>query len=208
MRTIILLLISLGSACVFAQQPRPVAPSLAPNLSIERFEGSPVQVPLGFGIILNKDSTLRREWFVVRDAQSPMSILGEAGVSVIYKPSERGSSGQYQYSMTYKVSPKEPITAFEIRAVVIDAFGRPVKTLSATRLANLSEPRDLDSQWRVWSESEASEAFASVVYVAQVRTATGQVYVANRAAVFEQVRRVAARLSESDLEPKAELPAR
>lgn len=208
MRTTLTAIIALSLGSAFAQQPRPTQPAAPSNISIERSEGTSVTVPLGYGITLNKESNLRREWFVARDSQSPASIDGSVGINVVYKSGDRSSNGQYQYTIPYRIIPKEPITAFEIRAIVIDVFGRLVKTLSATELVSFTEPRGFEGNWRIWSENEASEAFASVVYVAQVRTASGQVYVANRSAVYDQVRRVAARLTESDLEPKRETPPR
>jgi hypothetical protein len=202
MRTIIFILLAIASNITFAQQPRSTQTSPPGNLSIERFEGTAVTVDLGYGIVLNKNSNLRREWFIIRDTQGPAGIEGVAGVKVIFKAEDRGIGGKYNYSMFYRITPKEPIVAFELRAIVIDVFGRLIKTLSTTELVNFAETRGFESSWRIWSENEASEAFASVVYIAQVRTASGQVYVTNRTAVFDQVRRIATRLTEADLEPK------
>ena len=52
------------------------------------------------------------------------------------------------------------------------------------------------------------EAFASVVYTAQVRTASGRVYEIDKAALLDQVSKVTMRISESDLEPKKEVSGR
>lgn len=184
-------------------------PSRTPSsISIERSEGPDVTVPLGYGIVLNKESNLKREWFVVRDAQAPAVIEGPTGIRVIYKDGDRSSRGEYQYTSSYRLAVREPITAFEVRAVVIDVFGRTMKTLSATELVPVSEARDFKATWRIFAENEAAEAFASVIYVAQVRTAAGRVYVADRTAVFDQVRKVASRLTEADLEPKRDAPNR
>lgn len=184
-------------------------PSGAPvSITVDRSEGPDVTVSLGYGIVLNKESTLRREWFVVRDAQAPAFIEGPAGIRVVFKDGDRGSRGEFQYTSSYRLAAREPITAFEVRAVVIDVFGRTVKTLSSTEVVPVTGGRDFRSAWRIFSENEASEAFASVMYVAQVRTAAGRVYVADRAAIFDQVRKVASRLTEADLEPKRDSPSR
>ena len=178
------------------------------QIAIERAEGTSVTVNLGFGIALNKESKLKREWFTVRDPQAPATLEVNTGVDVVYKSGDRSSRGEYQYSVPYRIAPKEPITAFEVRVIVIDVFGRLVKTLSATELADFSDARGFAGSWRIFSENEASEAFASVIYIAQVRTAAGRVYVADQRAVFDQVRRVATRLTEADLEPKRESNSR
>jgi hypothetical protein len=178
------------------------------SITVDRSEGPDVTVSLGHGVILNRESTLKREWFVVRDAQAPATIEGPAGIRVVFKDGDRGSRGEYQYAGSYRLVVREPITAFEVRAVVIDVFGRTMKTLSSTELVPLTGGRDFRPAWRIFSENEASEAFASVIYVAQVRTAAGRVYVADRAAIFDQVRKVASRLTEADLDPKRDSPSR
>jgi hypothetical protein len=197
-----------ATTVVSAQQSKALPSGKGATISIERYEGGSVITDLGYNISLNKNSSLKREWFVVRDENSPASIEGLAGVRVAYKSGERYSSGQYQYGVTYQLKAKEPIVAFEIRVHVLDVFGRLLKTLSSTELVDFSDSRSFDGNWRIWSENEASEAFASVAYVAQVRTASGRVYEADRAAVFDQIRKVARRITEADLEPKREVPTK
>ncbi len=203
MHQLLLISILVASLNASAQTPRP-AQGGASQITIERTEGTSVTVNLAYGIALNKESKLKREWFTVRDPQAPAALDGNSGVDVNYKSGDRSSRGEYQYSVPYRISPREPITAFEVRVIVIDVFGRLVKTLSATELLDFSDTRGFDGAWRIYSENEASEAFASVIYIAQVRTAAGRVYVADQRAVYDQVRRVATRITESDLEPKRE----
>jgi len=93
-------------------------------------------------------------------------------------------------------------TAVEIRVHVIDVFGKLIRKLSSSQILDFADQKYFDGKWRLWSENEASEAFASVAYVAQVRTAAGRVYEIDRAAVLEQVRKVSKRITEADLEPK------
>jgi hypothetical protein len=189
-----------------AQQPKAPALSGRSVISMERYPGGGVATDLGYGITLNKTSSLKREWFVVRDDNAPATIEGPVGIGVRYKSGERYSSGQYQYQATYTVRAKEPLAAIELRVHVFDVFGKLIKTLSATELVDFSDTRAFEAAWRIWSENEASEAFASVAYLAQVRTAAGRVYEADRSAVFDQVRRVGRRITEADLEPKREAP--
>ena len=207
MRSLLLLSLLAFALNAHAQTPRPPQ-GVAPQIAIERTEGTSVTVNLGYGLALNKESKLKREWFTVRDPQAPATLDLNTGVDVIYKSGDRSSRGEYQYSVPYRIVPKEPITAFEVRVIVIDVFGKLVKTLSATELIDLSDARGFSGAWRIFSESEASEAFASVTYIAQVRTAAGRVYVADQRAVYDQVRRVATRITESDLEPKRESSSR
>jgi hypothetical protein len=195
--TVILLLGFAGHACAQAGKP---------TISMERFEGSSIRTELSRDIVLNKGSTLKREWFVVRDSSAPVAIEGSSGVSVVYKSDGRYSGG-YEYRASYQLKAQEPVTAVEVRFVVLNVFGGLLKTLTATEVVDFNAAKELSGSWRIFSENEASEAFASIAYVAQVRTASGKVYEANRSAVFEQVRKVARRITEADLEPKREAPA-
>ncbi|WP_143434149.1 hypothetical protein [Hydrogenophaga sp. H7] len=198
------IVISFIVSAASAQQTKTASPAKASSISMERFEGQSVITDLGFNVKLNGNSTLKREWFVVRDDSAPISINGAAGVQVVYKSGDKYSSGQYQYKVDYKLEPREPITAFQIRIHVLDVFGRLLHTLSDTELFDFSESQGFDGTWRIGSENDASEAFASVAYISQVRTAKGRVYEVDRAAVFDQVRKVARRIAEVDLEPKSE----
>ncbi len=204
-RALALVVLSFAIGTAGAQTTR-TAPALRSVLTMDRFEGTSVITNLSDNVTLNNGSTLRREWFVIRDDASPVQIVGSAGVNVIYK-SER-SSGQYQYRIPYQLKSKESVTAVEVRMHVLDVFGRLLKTLSSTEVTDFSDIKGFEGIWRIWSENEASGAFASVAYVAQVRTASGRVYEADRTAVFEQVRKVAKRISEADLEPEKETPVK
>ena len=165
-----------------------------------------MRLDLNYEISLNKDSTLKREWFVVRDDSLPAYIEGNMGIRVQYKQGEIPASGRYVYNASYVVKAREAITAVEARVIVIDIFGRVIRTLSTTDVFDLPEGQQklINPSWRIYSESEASEAFASISYVAQVRTQAGKVYEVDRSAVLDQVRKVARKITDSDLDPKRE----
>lgn len=192
----------------FGQQAKQPSPSKSAAVVMDRYSGLSVKTDLGYGISINNESSLKREWFVVRDESAPAALLGEVGINVIYKSGEKYSSGQYQYEVIYQVKPQEPIAAIELRVHVLDVFGKLLKTLSATQLDDFSEPKSFTGNWRIWSENEATEAFASVAYIAQARTVSGRVYEADSKAIFDQVRKVAKRITEADLEPKRESPSK
>lgn len=188
-----------------SQSAKPAAAPATPTksgLTMDRSEGTSIQTVLSPNIVLNKGSGLKREWFVVRDAAAPATIEAAAGVTVTYKSGERYSSGEYQYKSNYVVTTSEPLTAVEVRAQVFDVFGRHLKTLSATEVADLDGKVPLSGAWRIFSENEASEAYTSVMYVAQARTASGKVYAINSSNLLEQLRKVASKITEADIEPK------
>lgn len=189
---------------VIAQPASPSTSSPRSTVSMSRYDGPSVRTDLGFGIVLNRSSSLRREWFVLNDENAPASIQGKTGVSVSYNSGGRGSSGRYEYQLSYDLKSTEPLSAIKIRAHVFDVFGTLIRTLVATNIIDVSGTNSNSDVWRIWSENEASEAFASVVYISAVRTSSGRVYEIDRGAVLEQLRSVSRRISDADLDPKPE----
>lgn len=187
-----------------ASAPAPVASSASSSkaFSMERYEGTPIQTTLGYGIVLNKDSSLKREWFVITDPQSPVAIVGAAGVNVAYQAGERYSSGEYQYRASYKLAIKEPVTAIEVRVQLFDVFGEHVRTLSAANVADANGELHQNGTWRVLSETEAATAYTSVTYISQVRTAAGKVYTIDSDRLLDQLKKVTAKITEKDIAPK------
>ncbi len=64
------------------------------------------------------------------------------------------------------------------------------------------EPGDQRSfrwKWRLFSENEASEYYASLAYVAQVRTANGLVLRANTDYILDRAREFSSEITQSDL---------
>jgi hypothetical protein len=153
-----------------------------------------------YGIAINKESTLKREWFVIRDELAPAAVDGLAGFSVLIGVPT--SPSPHQYQVPYQIKAKEPVTAVELRVHSIDVFGKVVTTLSDIEVCDISDTHHFVANWPVrWSHSEPLSAYASVVYVAQARTAAGKVYEVDRTALLDQMRKIAKKLTEDDLEP-------
>lgn len=160
-----------------------------------------------WGIGMNKESTLKREWFVLRDELAPAAINGVTGFSVVTGVPTAPNGNQYQ--VPFEVRVKEPVTAVELRVHILDVFGKVVSSLSATEVSDISDTKHFVANWPIyWSKTEPMSAYASVVYVAQVRTAAGKVYEVDRGAIVEQMRKIAKKLTEDDLEPRREGPYR
>jgi hypothetical protein len=78
-----------------------------------------------------------------------------------------------------------------------------VKTLSATEILDMpaGTVRSFDGSWNLFSETEASEHYASIAYVAVIRDSFGKVLEADIQPVLAEARRFSERFSDSDLEP-------
>ena len=149
--------------------------------------GGPIQTPMGFGIVLNKESSLSREWIAVHDPALPADLEGTPGIKTKFDLKKE----QFTYFCEYTVEAKEPLTAIELRVLTFDIWGNHAKSLSATEVVDVPVgQRKFTGEWYVLGENEASEEYASIVYLARVRTASGRVVEADPSRVLEEARKL------------------
>ena len=60
----------------------------------------------------------------------------------------------------------------------------------------------MDAKWNVYSENEVSEYYASIAFIAQVRTKTGRIIKADPIIVIQEAQKFSKKFKESDLEPE------
>jgi hypothetical protein len=170
-----------------------------PGFSVSKADGGPVRTDLGYGIAVNKGSTLHRQALTVHDARIGAQLNGEATVQTVY------TDRDYQLKATFSVLPTEPISAIEVRFILFDVFGGRMKILSTTEVMDLpaGQVKALDARWPTY-ENEVSEFLASLAFVAKVRTQTGQVIVADLSPVLAEANKFAKKLTIADLEPKVD----
>ena len=168
--------------------------------------GGSIKTELDYGIIINKESSITREWITVHDSSLPADITGTVGVKTIYEKGDRYSNGNYQYSAAYTITTKESIAAIEVRFLTFDIWGNHSRNLSAIDIVDMSSgtTRSFDNKWSIYSENEVSEYYASIAYISQIRTMDGKVIKADTKAVLEQARKFAKKFTEGDLEPTPE----
>lgn len=129
----------------------------------------------------------------------PVDLLGTVGVSTIY---ERDSiSGNFRYAAIFSVQLAEPISALEVRFLLFDVWGNHIRTLSLTEVADISSTKSIEGKWNLFSENEAEEYYASIAYVARVRTRAGKVFEADPTPVIEEAKRFSKKFSAEGLEP-------
>ena len=85
-------------------------------------------------------------------------------------------------------------------------WGDHIKTLSATKIIDLKagETRSFNAEWILYSGNEASEYYASIAYIARVRTKSGRVIKADPEVVIKEARKFSSKFAVSALEPKPE----
>lgn len=156
-----------------------------------------LKVDLGYNIILNEKSSLKRHWVFIHDPNSPVDVEGPTNVGVQYEK-------DYWYVTNTGIKAKQPVTAVELIHVIVDMFGRKVITLQNVEVADLAaqEVRQVLGKWRVWNETDAKLAHTSFTYVRSARTADDKVYFAPMAQVLEVIRKGLPSLTSTDIEPK------
>jgi hypothetical protein len=174
--------------------------------SVTKESGGSIRTDLGYDIVLNKESSLTREWITVHDSSIPADIFGTAGVQTIYEAGRKYANGSYKYTTKFSITSSENLSALEIRFLTFDIWGDHVRNLSITEIMDITAGvvKKIDGKWNVYSENEVAEYYASIAYIAQVRTASGQVIKADPKTVLEEARKFTKKFTEIDLEPVPE----
>lgn len=171
---------------------------------VRRGSGGSIQTKLFASVFLNEGSSIVREWITITDPAVRAEIVGTVGVNTAYEPGKRYNSGSYTYKADFRALALEPIVAIEVRFLVFDVWGRHVRSLSLTEVKDFPKGSfALNGTWKLYSENECSEHYASIGYVARVRTKSGKVLTADPAPVVKEAKRLSSKFTEADLEPEA-----
>jgi len=157
----------------------------------------------------NEKSKLFREWIILDDPRLPLGfdVAKTQGLNTGKK--YNGHSFDWLFkNRTYLVVRSEAITAFEIRHLTFDVWGNHFRTLTGTEIADhaVASAIQLDHTWNLYSDSEAWDFYASITYVARVRTAAGKVIEAETDVVLREARRFSEKFTVEQLEPSAKKP--
>lgn len=197
-----------GLSC--ANQQGAQSPQSSPRVSssrplqVEELSGGSVVTNFGYGIQVNKGSSLQRRWYVINDPSCPVQ-LSAAGISTVYRSSSIG--GEYKYKATGVAATREKITGFEVRYLLFDVWGEHTRTLSDTEVSDLKGQIALKDtgSWRTW-ENEVSEIFTVVTFVARVRKPDGAVWEYDTQSLLQRVEKIKVTLTEKELTPEREKP--
>ncbi len=159
-----------------------------------RGEGGPMQFNLGSGYFINEHSSLQRQWAVVNDPTMPASFSDLAGISVAV------GGRDMIFEATAGVVVVTPLTAIEVRFILFDLWGHMIRTLSLTKVQDLAPGEHrLTGQWDLRG-NEASSYYASIGFVARVRTADGPVVEMDLKPVVDEGLRFTDEFSVEDVE--------
>jgi hypothetical protein len=212
MRVFVLLITAALAACSGSAPPEAgstdEARPLAKEVTFTRGTGGSVVTTLGYGIRLNPGSSLEREWIAAHDTRLPVDLKGTTGVRTVYVDGGRYSSGEYQYRSSITIAPTDSLAAIEVRFILFDVWGEHTKTLSMTEIVDIpgGEEVTFTPQWRLWSENEAEEFYASLGYIARVRLRSGKVFEADYDPIVAEARKIYSRFAPEDLDPNRRPP--
>jgi len=171
-------------------------------IMVTKESGGSIKTSLSATIQINDKSSLNREFIAVHNVSLPVDLVGTPGVRTVYVDDRMGT---YRYIAEVPIKVKEAVSAIEYRFILFDIWGDHVRTLTATVIEDLApdQVKSVSPKWNVPfnSESEVSDHYASIGYIARVRTTAGRVVEADPAAVLNEVRQFSKKFSVADLEP-------
>jgi len=174
---------TIGSGAVFAQ--------------VSTGSKGTMEIPLGYGVTVNEGSTIRRLWVVVNDPELPIALGNESA------PVPKLADRHYEYEANYTVEISEAISAVEIRFILFDVWGERTKSLSATEITEIGVgSHQFSHKWRVSSENESAEFYASIAYIALVRTNDGDIKRADQDVVLAEAQKFSDAVTMGDLVPE------
>lgn len=165
------------------------------QLEVKKVNGGSVITKLGMGIKVNDGSSLSREFIIINSPTCPLQLEG-VGIITTY-------SNSYSYVPVGTITPKEPITAYEVHHVLYNVFGEHMKTLSNQTVIDISATTNF-SKYSSWyaNENGVSEYFICVSYVANVRTANNVVWHYDLKEIQVELNKIKLQFDESYEPPK------
>jgi len=152
----------------------------------------------------NKESRLRREWIFLDDPRLPVrfDLQKTEGIKTGKTYNAHSFDWLFKSKTALRIS-ETAIAALEVRHLTFDVWGEHARTLTGTDIANraLDDNFVLEHTWNLYSENEAWNFYASISYVAQVRTDEGKIIRAETDTVLREARRFSEKFSAEQLEP-------
>ena len=166
-----------------------------------------MRLSLGYGVMLNEHTSLQREWIAAHDSTAPVDLVGTPGIATAYRSGGSYSYGGYEARTSYSLRVRDSVVAVEIRFVGFDVWGNPLRTFTATHVEDLQPglSRPFNDSWSLTSyDTDVSELYGTIAYVARARRRNGSTWEANSAPILEEARQFSIRFTAEDLLPANE----
>ncbi len=127
---------------------------------------------------LNNGSTLQRQWVTINDPAIPATFSRLTGATT------RSQGNSYTYFADIDFQVTAPLAAIQFNWILFDLWGRTMQVQTFTQVKDY--PIGTQTFGFSWIASEARDVqryFASITYIARVRTMDGKVIEVNQALV-------------------------
>jgi len=153
---------------------------------------------------INKASSLRVESWTVIDETLPVQFTEPCGLLVHNKANDYPLRLAYEAAMILSCV-GESVTAFETKHMTFNVWGEHVSTLQFCKVRDFpcGTKWRLEPAWHLYSETDAEEFCGSLNFVSRVRLASNTVRTADKAFILREAQRIAEKVTEADLMPKA-----
>lgn len=153
------------------------------SAEVLRGDGGPIAFESGYGME-NGGSSLSMQWVIVNDENLPVELT-QFQIRRILGTRYRG------FSIDYSIESQAPVSAVELVFIPFDVWGRSSRPMSATHIQDIpAGTQNFSSEWSILTESDVSNHFVMIGYVAQARLETGEVIKTNLDDVIEEARRL------------------
>jgi hypothetical protein len=195
------LLVLAGGVCSRGQTKPETKPEATPTtptrpLQVSEIDGGSASTS-EYGVILNKDTSLHRKWYVLNDRTCPLQLSG-AGVTPAVATA---------FVLKGDATTSAEISAIDVVAVLFDLWGDHSRNLRLLKVKDLSSNTtfplsDSETKWPA-DEDTVREYQTSVTYVRRVRLTDGKVWLADMAAILRQITDARLKVSKEDLEVRS-----
>lgn len=147
-------------------------------------------------------SSLTRQWTVIHDKNMIVDIDDTSGVGM-----GLADNGRYVYGTKFRLNCTEPVTVIEVNFALFNIWGDYITTVKDTIIEDFEPGKQIkqDATWNSFTEN--GTYFASIAYVARVRTKSGRVINCKLGKVLEEGKKLYDSLTLEDLQPKKEKPS-
>lgn len=148
--------------------------------------GGSVRIDVG-NRVLNATSTLKRRCFTIIDPSLPIQFADALIVRLAWGKAEE----QFFYRCRYTLTPRADVHAVELNCLLFDVWGNYMRNLVVSCVEDFDTgvTWGQDSVWAADGRAEAELYFASLAFVARVRTMDGDVCSVAESTIQEAVER-------------------
>lgn len=160
--------------------------------------GTPMSFDIGYGIFVNKGSSMQRTWVISNEPDFPVQVEG-SGFNGLRTVSVNTG---YQHQVDLKINVSTPVTAVEIVIIPFDLWNDRQRPLSLSEIRDMPPgSHELDGAWNIFSDSDALETMTAFVYVDRVRLISGEVRYTDRSKILAEAQKISRNIKEADLQP-------